>query len=265
MENIINNHEENELIKVSYDSERPTVSGRDLHEALEIKTLYKDWFPRMCEYGFEEGVDYNPLNFERVQEEGGRMVSRTVIDHQLTIEMAKQICMIQRTELGKKYREYFLELEKKWNSPDSLMARALQVANETLERIKVQNVRLLEDNAIKTQQISEMQPKATYYDFVLTCTNALPISIIAKDYGWSATKLNGFLHDKGVQFKMGDTWILYANHADKGYTKSSTFAYTDGLGGNRASIHTKWTQKGRLFIYDLMKAAGNLPLVEQEG
>lgn len=258
MENIINNHEENELIKVSYDSERPTVSGRDLHEALEIKSHYKDWFPRMCEYGFEEGVDFCSILSEST---GGRPEK----DHQLTIEMAKQICMIQRTELGKKYREYFLELEKKWNSPDSLMARALQVANETLERIKVQNVRLLEDNAIKTQQISEMQPKATYYDFVLTCTNALPISIIAKDYGWSATKLNGFLHDKGVQYKMGDTWILYANHADKGYTKSSTFAYTDGLGGNRASIHTKWTQKGRLFIYDLMKAAGNLPLVEQDG
>lgn len=259
MENIINNHEENELIKVSYDSERPTVLGRDLYEALEIKTRYNDWFARMCEYGFEEGVDF--YSFLSKTSETGRPSS----EHQLTIEMAKQICMIQRTELGKKYREYFLELEKKWNSPDSLMARALQVANETLERLKVQNVRLLEDNAIKTQQISEMQPKATYYDFVLTCTNALPISIIAKDYGWSATKLNGFLHDKGVQFKMGDTWILYANYADKGYTKSSTFAYTDGAGGNRASIHTKWTQKGRLFIYDLMKAAGNLPLVEQDG
>lgn len=145
-------------------------------------------------------------------------------------------------------------------NPDMAIA-ALQKLKEEREERK----RLEEVVAMQGQQLSEMQPKATYYDFVLTCTNALPISIIAKDYGWSATKLNGFLHDKGVQFKMGDTWILYANHADKGYTKSSTFAYTDGLGGNRASIHTKWTQKGRLFIYDLMKAAGNLPLVEQEG
>jgi len=145
-------------------------------------------------------------------------------------------------------------------NPDMAIA-ALQKLKEEREERK----RLEEVVAMQGQQLSEMQPKATYYDFVLTCTNALPISIIAKDYGWSATKLNGFLHDKGVQYKMGDTWILYANHADKGYTKSSTFAYTDGLGGNRASIHTKWTQKGRLFIYDLMKSAGNLPLVEQDG
>lgn len=91
----------NELIKINYESDRPTVLARDLHEFLEVKTAYKDWFPRMCEYGFAEGEDFNPLKNERVQIEGSRTVSRTIGDAQLTIDMAKEICMLQRNEKGK--------------------------------------------------------------------------------------------------------------------------------------------------------------------
>ena len=82
-----------------------TVSGRELQEKLEIKTEYRHWFPRMCEYGFLEGVDFNPVIFDRLETEGDREVKRTVTDHQMTIEMAKQICMIQRTDAGRRYRE----------------------------------------------------------------------------------------------------------------------------------------------------------------
>lgn len=81
-------------IKISSDSERVTVSARELHDALQIQTAFKDWFPRMCEYGFTEGEDFNPLKIEQVQTEGNRSVTRTVNDAQITIEMAKQICMI---------------------------------------------------------------------------------------------------------------------------------------------------------------------------
>lgn len=88
----------NELIKINYESDRPTVLARDLHEFLEVKTAYKDWFPRMCEYGFAAGEDFNLLKNERVQIEGSRTVSRTVDDAQLTIDMAKEICMLQRNE-----------------------------------------------------------------------------------------------------------------------------------------------------------------------
>ena len=91
-----------ELIKVTYDNDRATVSGRELHEKLEIKTEYRHWFPRMCEYGFVEGVDFNPVIFDRLEMEGDREVKRTVTDHQMTIEMAKQICMIQRTDAGRR-------------------------------------------------------------------------------------------------------------------------------------------------------------------
>lgn len=90
------------IIKVNYENpNRPTVSGRELHKGLEVKTAYKDWFPRMCEYGFTEGVDFNPLKFEQVQIEGNRSVSREIIDHQLTIDMAKELCMLQRSDKGK--------------------------------------------------------------------------------------------------------------------------------------------------------------------
>lgn len=94
----------NELIKVTYDNDRPAVSARDLHDFLEVKTAYKDWFPRMCEYGFTMGEDFNPLKNERVQMEGNRYVSRTVDDAILTIDMAKELCMIQRNEKGKQAR-----------------------------------------------------------------------------------------------------------------------------------------------------------------
>ena len=108
----------NELIPIRYDEERPTVSARDLHEFLEVETDFRHWFPRMREYGFTEGVDFNPVKIDRVQNEGGRLVTRAVEDAQLTIDMAKELCMIQRTERGKQARQYFLQLERDWNSPE---------------------------------------------------------------------------------------------------------------------------------------------------
>lgn len=106
----------NELIKVDFTGERPAVSARELHEFLEVKTAYKDWFPRMCEYGFTEGEDFCSFLSEST---GGRPAQ----DAQLTIDMAKEICMLQRNEKGKQARQYFIKLEKDWNSPEKVMAR----------------------------------------------------------------------------------------------------------------------------------------------
>ena len=147
----------NELIKVDYTGERPAVSARELHEFLEVKTAYKDWFPRMCEYGFTEGQDFNLLKNERVQMEGGRMVSRTVDDAAVSIDMAKEICMIQRNEKGKLARQYFLALERDWNSPEKVMSRALRYAEQELKQVRALNSALTVENAI-------MAPKAEYFD-----------------------------------------------------------------------------------------------------
>lgn len=147
----------NELIKVTYDNDRPVVSARELHDFLEVKTAYKDWFPRMCEYGFTEGADFNPLKNEQVQIEGGRAVTRHILDAALTIDMAKEICMIQRSEKGKQARQYFIQLEKDWNSPEKVMARALDIAHRELNTLKAANAELTVQNAI-------MAPKADYFD-----------------------------------------------------------------------------------------------------
>lgn len=246
----------NELLNISYDSERPTVSGRDLHQALGVKTEYRHWFPRMCEYGFAEGKDFRSFLTEST---GGRQST----DHQLTIDMAKQLCMIQRTEIGRKFREYFIEVEEAWNSPEAVMARALSFANKQLDQIKQRNAVLEEQNAIQNQQIAELQPKASYYDLVLNCKDLVSVTTIAKDYGWSARKMNTYLHDLGVQYKQGSVWILYQKYAEMGYTSTKTHSHPGKDGDVHATVHTYWTQKGRLFIYDLLKKNGILPMVER--
>ena len=248
----------NELIKINYESDRSTVSGRELHEALEVKTAYKDWFPRMCKYGFVEGEDYGSFLSDRSDGLPGK--PRT--DHQLTIDMAKQICMIQRSDIGRRYREYFLDVERQWNSPDAIMARALQFANRQLEALQQQNTELMDTVAVQKQQILEMQPKASYYDVVLDCKDLISTSAIAKDYGKSAVWMNRYLHEKGVQFKQGEIWLLYQKYAEKGYTSTKTHSYLGNDGETHTKPHTYWTQKGRLFLYELMKSDGILPLME---
>lgn len=246
-----------ELIRINYDSERPTVNGRDLHDALQVKTAYKDWFPRMCEYGFFEGTDFCSFLSES---SGGR----PAVNHQLTIDMAKQLCMIQRTEIGRKFRQYFIQVEEAWNSPEAVMARALQFANQQLALLKHQNMKLTDTIAVQNQQILEMKPKVSYYDVVLNCKDLISTSAIAKDYGKSAIWMNRYLHEKGVQFKQGDIWLLYQKYAQKGYTSTKTHSYPGTDGETHTKVHTYWTQKGRLFIYELMKSDGMMPLIEQE-
>lgn len=246
-----------ELIRINYDSERPTMNGRDLHDALQIKTAYKDWFPRMCEYGFFEGTDFCSFLSES---SGGR----PAVNHQLTIDMAKQLCMIQRTEIGRKFRQYFIQVEEAWNSPEAVMARALQFANQQLALLKHQNMELTDTIAVQNQQILEMKPKVSYYDVVLNCKDLISTSAIAKDYGKSAIWMNRYLHEKGVQFKQGDIWLLYQKYAQKGYTSTKTHSYPGTDGETHTKVHTYWTQKGRLFIYELMKSDGMMPLIEQE-
>ena len=124
---------------------------------------------------------------------------------------------------------------------------------------------LLTNVAVQNQQIAELQPKASYYDVVLNCKDLISIGKIAKDYGWSAQKLNEYLHQHGVQYKQGKTWLLYQKYAGMGYTSTKTHTYhgDDGM-EHAAEPHTYWTQKGRLFIYDLLKSDNVYPLIERE-
>ena len=118
--------------------------------------------------------------------------------------------------------------------------------------------------AVQNQQLAELRPKASYYDIVLKCKDLVPISVIAKDYGWSAKRMNAYLHDRGIQYRQGDIWLLYQKYAERGYTSTKTNTYTGNDGETHSKVHTYWTQQGRLFLYDLLKADGILPLMERE-
>lgn len=144
-------------------------------------------------------------------------------------------------------------------NPDLAIAAftALKVERE-------KNKELMAAVAIGQQQIAEMKPKATYYDVVLKCRDAVNISVIAKDYGWSAMRMNEYLHEKGIQYKQGTIWLLYQKYAPNGYTKTNTHIYEDSKGIQHTKVHTKWTQKGRLFIYEQLKADGIYPQIEME-
>ena len=250
----------NNLIPISYDNpERPTVSGRELHEFLQVKTAYKDWFPRMVEYGFTEGEDFNSLKIERVQDEGGRKVSRTLDDHQLTIPMAKELCMIQRNERGKQARQYFLAIEAQWNSPEAVMRRAVLIAQKQNDQLKAVNKQLLAEN-------SDLKPDAEYARAVCIGDNCRTATSIAKDYGMSGEKLNSILHGLKIQWKNSDgQWVLYAKYSGKGYTKNRKGRPFEHNSGKITTPNTTtvWTEAGQRFIYEQLKAVGMLPSVER--
>ena len=184
----------NDLITINYNSENPTVSARALHEFLDVGTHFKDWFPRMCEYGFEQGVDFNPLKNEQVQIEGTRAVARTVTDYQLTIPMAKELCMIQRTEKGKQARQYFIRVESAWNSPDMVMARALKLAENNIVSLRLENSKLTVANAI-------MQPKAEYFDELVDRNLLTNFRDTAKELHVREKEFIGYLLDRRYVYR----------------------------------------------------------------
>lgn len=235
----------NELITVNYDNDRPTVLGRDLHEKLGINSNYTTWFNRMCEYGFVETVDYI-VRFPNLESEnrGGQ----NKIDHQMTLDMAKQICMIQRSELGRQYREYFLEIERKWNDPVTSMARSLVYANRQLASVTGQ----LE---AANRQIEADRPKVVFADAVSASEGSILVREMAK-----------ILNQNGVK-EVGGEKRLYAWLREHGYlTKSNQpmqrymerglFEVTEGVyqkpdGCPFVSLTTRITGKGQQYFINL--------------
>lgn len=179
----------NELIKINYDNaDRPTVLGRDLYKELGVETRYNDWFKRMCEYGFSEGKDF--YSFLSKTSDGGRPAT----DHQLTIPMAKELCMLQRTEKGKFWRQYFISVEEQWNSPDAIMARALQLSNAKLKQLQITVSTLTVENQI-------MKPKADYFDDLVDRNLLTGIRETAKEFGIKQKDFVNFLIDKKYLYR----------------------------------------------------------------
>lgn len=159
----------NEIIKINYDSEQPTVSARDLHEGLGIEKRFSAWFETNSQ-GFVEGEDFTSVLSGTVVNNGAH---RELQDYLLSVDMAKHICLMSRTEKGKQCRQYLIDLEKAWNTPEQIFARALKMANQTIDKLKNSNTALLED-------VSRMKPKEVFADAVTTSKASILVGELAK-------------------------------------------------------------------------------------
>lgn len=228
----------NELIKIIYDNDRPTVSARELHEFLEVSTEYRHWFPRMCEYGFIEGQDFRSFLTESI---GGRPAQ----DAQLTIDMAKEICMLQRNEKGKQARQYFIQLEKDWNSPEKVMARALRIADEKIKLLSAQNSELTVQNAI-------MQPKAEYFDELVDRNLNTGIRETAKELGVKEKDFVRFLLDKKYLYRDKKGKLQpYAQFTDDLFVLKECFNEKTSWSGTQLLITPKGRETFRLLFLQI--------------
>lgn len=226
----------NEIIKVNYESDRPTVLARDLHQFLEIGSEFSHWFKRMCEYGFSEGTDFSPFLTES---SGGRPAQ----DAQLTIDMAKEICMLQRNERGKQARQYFIQLEKDWNSPEKVMARALQIADKRIKRLETENASLTVSNQI-------MQPKADYFDELVDRKLLTSFRETAKQFEVKEKDFIGLLLDKKYIYRDKKGKLQpYANKNDGLFEIKECFNDKTNWNGTQTLITPKGRETFRLLFF----------------
>lgn len=231
----------NELIRISYENDRPTVLARELHEFLEVQTPYHKWFPRMCEYGFSENVDYAVTDNFVHNSAGGPQHQH---DAQLTIEMAKEICMLQRNERGKQARQYFIQLEKDWNSPEKVMARALQIADKRIKALEV--------------KMEEQKPKVLFAESVEAAKTSILIGELAKLLKQNGIKMgqnrlfewlrqNGYLiRRQGSDYNMPTQRAMEMGLFE---IKETTITHSDGH--IHVSKTPKVTGKGQVYFVNL--------------
>lgn len=227
--------------------DRITVSARELHEFLEVGTSFKDWFPRMQEYGFREGEDFNPLKFEQVRQEGNRQVKREIQDYQLTIDMAKELAMIQRNEKGRQARQYFLEVERRWNSPEYVMKRALEIAD--------QKVKLL------TQENELLKPKALFADAVAGSDTSILVGDLSKllkqngiDVGQK--RLFEWLRQNGYLMKSGSSRNMPTQKSmEQGLMEIKERTINNPDGSIRITKTPKVTGKGQVYFINKFKGS----------
>lgn len=241
----------NDLIKINYETEQPTVSARELYEGLEIKTAFKDWFPRMTEYGFTENQDFILVAQKRATNNPKNPVT-TYNDYQISVDMAKQICMIQRSEKGRQYRQYFLDLEKAWNTPEQVFARALKMADREIEKLKSSNAGLMED-------VQRMRPKEIFADAVSTSHTSILIGELAKllkqnSVDTGQNKLFAWMRENGYLIKRkGTDWNMPTQKAmEMGLFEVKEPTVNNPDGSVRINKTTKATGKAQIYFLNLL-------------
>lgn len=243
------------ILKVNIINQEQTVSGRELHTFLGIETPYTKWFERMLQYGFEEGKDYTDKNVSVLSEKRER--EYTQLDHILKLDMAKELCMLARNEKGKQARQYFLEVEREWNSPEKVMARALMLAEAKLNEVKA-------FAAEQTKQLEAAQPKVIFADAVATAQTSILIGDLAKilkqnGVNTGQKRLFEWLRQNGYLIKRKGADYNSPTQKAMEYglfeIKETSVALPDD--GVKITRTTKVTGKGQIYFVNLFKKQSN--------
>ena len=223
------------------ESHEPIVSGRTLHRELGVGTEYAKWMTRMTEYGFVEGQDFNSVKIDEVRQEGNRHVKREITDHALKLDMAKEIAMIQRTEKGKEVRQYFIQVERDYNSPEKVMARALLMANNKVLTLET--------------QVEELKPKALFADAVAASKTSILMGELAKLLNQNGVKIGGtrlfaWMRENGYLIKRkGQDWNTPTQRAmEMGLFEIKERTHSNPDGSIIISRTTKVTGKGQQYF-----------------
>lgn len=253
----------NELLPVyETDQGEKIVDGRELHLFLKVGRDFTNWIKdRIEKFGFIEGEDFSPI-LAKTSDNG-----RPRTEYILKLDMAKELSMVENNEQGRRARRYFIAVEKKLESLvhipsymiDDPVKRAERWIEEAKERQAIETKSLMLE-----QRVAEYEPKISYLDQILRSKGTVTITQIAKDYGMSGNALNKILHEERVQYKQNKQWLLYREHHDKGYTKSETIDITRSNGDPDVTMNTRWTQKGRLFIHEILKKRDIVPLMDRQ-
>jgi len=230
----------NQLMKVQVVNNRPTILARDLYEFLQMEERFSRWFERMKEYGFEEGADYTPYQFIHPQN------NQEFQDYQLTLAMAKEICMLQRNDKGKEARQYFIKLEEAWNSPERVMARALTIANKTITELEI--------------RIKQDEPKVLFANSLIISNKSILIGELAKilnqnGFEIGQNRLFEYLRKNSYLLSRGDYYNMPSQYSmELGLFEIKKSTITNSDGSIRTTTTTKVTAKGQeYFINHFLK------------
>lgn len=252
---IFNNHEFGKIRTIVDENNEPWFVGKDIAEILEYASPAN---------AIKKHIEDEDKGVTELMTPGGKQ-KMTIINESGLYSLIFSSKMDKAREFKRWVTSEVLPairkdggymLVNRYDSEEEIMAKAVLIAKKSIERLKLENKQ-------KDQIIGELKPKADYVDKILQNKSLIKVSAIAKDYGMSAQELNKLLHKMRIQYKQGDQWLLYSKIQDKGYTSSETHVYEKKDGSTDIRLLTKWTQKGRIFLYDELKKNGYLPMIER--
>lgn len=243
----------NELITVNFDTQ--TVSARELHKTVGSTERFSSWFERQLQFGFVENEDYTTVKVLTEVQNNGGVQERELVDHNLSVDMAKHICMVQKNEKARKVRQYLIDLEKAWNTPEQVMARALKLADRTIEQLK-------SDNKVLEQKIEHDKPKVIFSDAVSTSHTSILVGDLAKLICQNGVQIGQkrlfeWLRNNGYLIKSGQSKNMpMQRYVEQGLFEVKESNVQNPDGSVRITKTTKVT--GKVQVYFVNKFIGGI-------